>query len=303
MPPFRALKTGGSLTALTVTATLSVSDSTPSLLWICTEAPPLKSWLPWNIRPFRSLLMSVTKPLKVMVASPVPSPVVKLRPVSAPRVRTPLVAVSVTVRLVSLASDTLIALVFPELNTRSVSSLTLWPPGTALTGGASTVRLIVSVSDMAPPEPVFPWSLVTTVIVWAPRTLPLKAMPSRAALMSVRVPVNVIVLSAVPSPTEKLNPVIWLKVRTSAPSLAVSCTWTGFVPASTSEIDTRLPFAELKTRSTLCSAPWVAPGTLFTGASFTALTVIPTVSVSDCAPPEPVLPWSLVVMLNVSAPL
>jgi hypothetical protein len=31
-----------------------------------------------------------------------------------------------------------------------------------------------------------------------------------------------------------------------------------------------------------------------TGASFTALTVMLTVSVSLCAPPEPVLPWSSV---------
>ncbi len=38
------------------------------------------------------------------------------------------------------------------------------------------------------------------------------------------------------------------------------------------------------------------------GASFTALTVIVLVSVSDNAPPEPVLPWSFVTIVNVTLP-
>ena len=42
---------------------------------------------------------------------------------------------------------------------------------------------------------------------------------------------------------------------------------------------------------------------VMTGASLTAVTVIATVSVSDSAPPEPVLPWSLVVIVRLAAPL
>jgi hypothetical protein len=37
------------------------------------------------------------------------------------------------------------------------------------------------------------------------------------------------------------------------------------------------------------------------GASLTAVTEIATVSVSDLAPPEPVLPWSLLTTVSVSA--
>ena len=46
-----------------------------------------------------------------------------------------------------------------------------------------------------------------------------------------------------------------------------------------------------------------AAGTVFTGASLTALTVMATVSVSVWAPPEPVLPWSLVVTVRLAVPL
>ena len=64
----------------------------------------------------------------------------------------------------------------------------------------------------------------------------------------------------------------------------------------------RLPLAELKT-SAVSSMVVCAPGTLLTGASFTALTVTATVSVSVFAPPEPLFPWSSVVIVRVEEPL
>ena len=71
---------------------------------------------------------------------------------------------------------------------------------------------------------------------------------------------------------------------------------------STSAMEIRLPLAAEKT-SAVSSLVVCAPGTVFTGASLTALTVMVTVSVSVSAPPVPVLPWSLVVIVSVAAPL
>jgi len=70
---------------------------------------------------------------------------------------------------------------------------------------------------------------------------------------------------------------------------------------STSEIEIALPLPAENTRS-VSSLTACGPGTVFTGASLTALTVIATVSVSLCATPAPVLPWSLTVRLSVSGP-
>ena len=49
------------------------------------------------------------------------------------------------------------------------------------------------------------------------------------------------------------------------------------------------------------STVW-SPPTVKLGASLTAVTSMVTLSVSDCAPPLPVLPSSLVVMVSVSEP-
>ena len=65
----------------------------------------------------------------------------------------------------------------------------------------------------------------------------------------------------------------------------------------------RFPLPELKVRGVSSSIACTAAGKVSTGASFTALTVIFTVSVSLLAPPEPELPWSLVTMVMVVAPL
>ena len=69
----------------------------------------------------------------------------------------------------------------------------------------------VSLSVRVPPVPVLPWSLVTIWRLAAPVKLAvgLKLSPARAVLTAAIVPVNVIVASAVPSPTENDEPGQW----------------------------------------------------------------------------------------------
>lgn len=77
------------------------------------------------------------------------------------------------------------------------------------------MMVTVSESDMAPPVPVLPWSFVVIVT----DAFPMKAvvgvndMPPSAVLMLLRVPVKVIVASAVPSPVVKVSPVVLLRVK------------------------------------------------------------------------------------------
>ena len=73
------------------------------------------------------------------------------------------------------------------------------------------------------------------------------------------------------------------------PFVPVSVTCIAPAPASTSLIAIRLPVPAEKTRL-VSSATVCAAGTVFTGASSTAVTVIATVSVSESGPPAPVLP-------------
>lgn len=81
------------------------------------------------------------------------------------------------------------------------------------------------------------------------------------------------------------------------PPLAVSWISTWALPASRSAIAT--PAIAFGVSSTTA---WVAAGTVLTGASLTPTTVIDTVSVSLFAPPLPVLPRSLVVIVNTAVP-
>src|SRR5204863_276721 len=71
---------------------------------------------------------------------------------------------------------------------------------------------------------------------------------------------------------------------------------------STSAVETWLELAPENVRLVSSLVVW-APGTVFTGASFTAVRWMVTVSVADLAPPVPVLPWSLVSRVKVSSPL
>src|ERR1044072_6158379 len=142
--------------------------------------------------------------------------------------------------------------------------------------------LTVSVSVFAPPDPLLPRSFVVMVKVAAPLkpSVGVKLMPFKAALMLLIVPWNVIVASAVPSPLHppqpKFRPLVPLSVN--VPLVAVSVTWIAFGPASTSVTEIWLP-APLENVSGVFWLVLCGPGTTFTGASFTALMVIPFVAV------------------------
>ncbi len=130
-----------------------------------------------------------------------------------------------------------------------------------------------SVSERAPPEPVLPRSLV----VISKPAVPLKLAddvndrPLSAALILAIVPVKVIAASAVPSPTEKVNPPIPARLKVPLVPVRVTCTW--FAPASTSVIEIRLPLPLENTSATSSFAP-CAPGTVFTGASLIAVMAV-----------------------------
>ena len=172
-----------------------------------------------------------------------------------------------------------------------------------MTTGASftavTLTLIVSVSVCGPPEPVNPRSSDVIVIVAEPLkfALGVKVVPSRAALMSVMAPT--ICTLEVPLPMT-VTPAVEPVAR--VPLVEESVTWMALPPASTSDTEMALPLEVEKTRF-VSSATVCVPGTLFTGASLTALTVMLTVSVSLSGPPAPVLPLSLAVTVSEAEPL
>ena len=114
------------------------------------------------------------------------------------------------------------------------------------------------------------------------------------------VPVKTMVVLFVPVPVVKVNPVVWAKLM--VPFVTVRVTFSGLDPASTSLMLMALPLLE-ENMIEVSSLMVCALGTELIGASLTALTVIATVLVSLRAPPDPVLPWSLVVMVRVSLPL
>src|SRR5215468_5795452 len=302
------LFTGASSTALTVMATESTSLSGPpepvlpwSLVVTVRLALPLKLAVGWNTRPLRAVLMLARLPMTVTVAVPLP---LTVRPVVPARVSTPLVAASVTWTLLDPASTSAMEIAFPlALEKVSVpSSFMVWAAGTVLTGASFTeltVMATVSTSVSGPPEPVLPWSLVVTVRLAAPLKLAVGAntRPFSAVLMLARLPVTVTV--AVPLPVT-VRPVVPAKVITPVVAAKVTCTL--LEPASTSATEIALPFAVLKVSVPSSFMVWAA-GTVLTGASFTALTVMVTESVSLSGPPEPVLPWSLVVTVRLAAPL
>ena len=117
--------------------------------------------------------MSAMLPVNTMLTSPMPSPVVKLRPVKPDRVNVPLTTPSVTCRLPLPASksETATRLPLPDENTRAVSSLSNCPLGTVLMGAslmAFTEMATVSASLLGPPDPVLPRSEVRMVRLSAP---------------------------------------------------------------------------------------------------------------------------------------
>ena len=181
---------------------------------------------------------------------------------------------------------TLIRFPFPLENTRTVSSAITWAPGTVFTGGLLTGRTViatVSVSLWGPPAPVLPRSLVVNLILAPPVKLAggANCSPFRPALTAANVPVKVMVTSAVPSPAVKLSPAVPPRVR--IPFVAASVTFTGLLPTSTSLTLIRFPLPLENTRTVFLAITW-APGTVFTGALLTGVTVMATVSVSLWGP-------------------
>src|SRR5882724_5132421 len=303
-----AVLIGASLTALTVMATASVSPSAPpepvlprSLVVTVRLALPLKLPAGANTRPFNAVLMLARLPVTVTVPVPLP---LTVRPDVPARVSTPLVAASVTWTFELPASTSAMEMALPAavLKVSVPSSFMACATGTVFTGAslmALTVMATVSVSPSAPPEPVLPRSLVVTVRLALPLKLPVGAntRPLRAVLMLVRLPVTVTVAVPLPLTVRPEMP-----ARVSTPLVAASVTWTMLLPASTSAMEMALPAAVLKVSVPSSFMAWAA-GTVFTGASFTALTVMATVSTSVLAPPEPVLPRSLVVTVRLALPL
>ncbi|MNJ14516.1 hypothetical protein D3C77_87420 [compost metagenome] len=116
-------------------------------------------------------------PVKIIVASADPSPVVKLRPAIPESVISPLLATSVTCSALLPASTSLmlIRLPLPALNTSTLSWAKDWVPGTELNGASliavtARVSVVLLASEVPVPElpgsmPVLPPSSMATVRV------------------------------------------------------------------------------------------------------------------------------------------
>ena len=144
---------------------------------------------------------------------------------------------------------------------------------------AVTLIVRVSVSDNAPPVPVLPPSFVTMVSVTAPFAFAagLKTgaePPAKNELIFASVPVNTTEL--VPEPETVTDPPV---VAAIVPEFTDKVTVTVPLAASTSLIDKPVKVTEVS------SFVVYDAGIVFTGASFTAVTVIATVSESDNGTP------------------
>ena len=211
------------------------------------------------------------------------STVVTTMPFSAPG--------SVSMTLPAISAETAVpgsAAKFSKLGDRLLAPLS---KGAELT--KATLTTTESVSLPGPPAPVFPKSLVLTVTKALPEKLKSgsKRTPSRAALISVLLPVNTIVASPAPDPLRNDRPVV--PPRVSSPWVAVSVSRNGLPPASTSNTRIAFPPPTENTVGLLLSEDWAA-GTVFTGASLTAVTssVMVRATLSRSMPPLAVPPLS-----------
>ena len=147
-------------TGCTVTATVSVSLSAPpgpvlprSSVEICTLALPMKPGVATKVAPASAALMSAMVPVKVMVASAVPSPVLKVSPWVPDRFSVPLVAVRVTWTGFVPASRSLTDSAVPMLDENS--SMPSWSmvcaPGAMFSGASllASSRLFRSIVTVA----------------------------------------------------------------------------------------------------------------------------------------------------------
>ncbi|CAA9527959.1 MAG: hypothetical protein AVDCRST_MAG85-3412 [uncultured Solirubrobacteraceae bacterium] len=205
-------------------------------------------------------------------SAPVPPPLWFVSPATVDGVSLPCEAVrsTLTSSPPASASATL------ALSVLGVSSSVVIDAGMVIDGASFSpviVKAIVSVSVRGPPDPLWARSSVRTVTV----STPLKSAsgvyrsPSSFALTCATVPVK-----STESPVTPFSVI--------CPCSALTVTLTSSVPASTSATDgAPAPDSVLAVSSVVDCAP----GTVFTGASLTALTPIETESLSLFAPPEP----------------
>src|SRR5687767_13399059 len=119
--------------------------------------------------------------------------------------------------------------------------------------------------------------------------------------MAVRVPLKLIVASSVPSPAENVRPV--MEPIVSVPSVIVSDTRIGLLPASTSVTEIALKVAVENTSGVFCTVEG-SNGILLTGASLTAVTVMRNVCGALVSlPPFAVPPLSFATMVISATPL
>src|SRR6185503_14559407 len=127
-------------------------------------------------------------------------------------------------------------------------------------------------------------------------------IPFIAVFTAVNVPVNIIVASAVPSPVMNDSPAVVLSV--SVPLVAVKVILTGFEPASTSATEIWLPLPLENTFAVFVRVV-CAPGTVFTGPSLTAVTLMVIVFGvgSRSVPPPLSCTWKVKDVYGVPLPL
>src|SRR6185503_5080709 len=117
-----------------------------------------------NDRPFSAVFTAESRPVKTIVVSSVPSPVVIVSPAMVLRVTVPLVAVKVI--LIGFAprstSATEIWLPLPDENTFGVSSFVDCGPGTVFTGASFTA--VIAMPRVADPG-ILTLSFAVNVIV------------------------------------------------------------------------------------------------------------------------------------------
>ena len=173
------------------------------------------------------------------------------------------------------------------------------------TGGASLTTVIVTLplACRAPPEPLLPRSLTVTSMPAAPAPVAVKTSVASAALRSAWLPRTTTVVSLLPVPPSRVRPVMVPKVTVPLPPatvLSVNCS--AALPASRSERVIVLPLAVENASDVSCGVA-CAPGKVSTGASLTAVTVIPRLALAVLAPPLPLLPRSLTLKAIWSGPL
>ena len=146
-----SVPTGALFTGVTLIVTESVSLCAPplplppwSLVAIVIPAAPVKFRVGRKLMPARAVFTAAIVPVKVMLASAVPSPTLKLKPAVPPRVSVPFVPARLIRARPAPRSGSPIEKASGPANTSAVSSGVLCAPGTELTGASFTPSTLVS---------------------------------------------------------------------------------------------------------------------------------------------------------------